>query len=508
MRKIKDFIVRHKYPLFFLLVAFVILSFTSKNSFFYKFNNWVDVNAFFTVGKGMMNGVVPYKDIFEQKGPILYLIYGIGYLFSHNSLHGAFILEVISFTVFLYFIHKTISMYFDKKYSFILIPILACIVTTCFAFTHGGSCEEFCLPFMAISLYYFVKHFKEKPLTDKEVYINGLMAGIVLLMKYTILGFWIGFGFFIFIDYIFIKKKVKESFLFCIKFLIGMLIPFIIAVIYFLIIGGLKDFIEQYFIINMTAYPNGNKLSILQKIYRIVRSSYRSVRLNGPVIISLIMFMPVLVWFIKDKNKYFKFSLIGLMGFTFFFIYFGLKYYPYYFLPCTLFTIIALMGLLSIFKKHIDKIINKKYMYIVFVLIFIICGTLSYFGSQNRKELFKTEDYYFQYKYAEYINKYDNPTLLNMGTLDVGLYTVAEIIPTTKYFEVQNFDYNVYPYNIDALNEYAKNKETMFIIYASGSSKVPSVITDNYDLVLNDEYTFEGSHKYAFLYKVKGLEEK
>ena len=48
----------------------------------------VDGNAFFTMGKGMFNGKVPYKDLFEQKGPLLYLIYGIGYLISHDTLLG------------------------------------------------------------------------------------------------------------------------------------------------------------------------------------------------------------------------------------------------------------------------------------------------------------------------------------------------------------------------------------------------------------------------------------
>ncbi len=507
MKKIKNFIIKHKFPIFFFFVAFVILLFTSKNSFIYRFNTWVDANAFFTMGKSMVRGVIPYKEIFEQKGPLLYLIYGIGSLISYTSFHGVFILEVISFTVFLYYVHKIFSMYLDKKYSFILIPIVAFAITTTKAYTHGGSCEEFCLPYMAISLYYFIRHFKEKPLTNKEIIINGLMAGIVLTMKYTILGFWIGFGFFIFLDLI-IKKKIKESFMFCIKFLIGMSIPFIIFVIYFLITGGLKEFIDDYFIINMTAYPNSEKLTIFRKLYRIARSVYRSINLNFPFIAPLIYAMPITVWFIKDKNKYLKFSLIGLMGFTFFFIYFGLKYYIYYIIPTTIFIVITLLGVVSILDKYISKIINKKYMYIVFSIIFVLFGFLSYYYSQNKDEIMLSRDSYFQYKYADYINKYDNPTLLNMGTLDVGVYTTSGVIPTTQYFEVQNFEYKLYPYNIDSLNRNAKNKDTMFIVYATWNTNIPKEISDNYDKVYEDIYYFEGSKRYAFLYKVKGLEEK
>ena len=91
---------KYKYYLYCLLVSFIILMFTSKNSFLYPFNDWVDANAFFTMGKSMFQGVVPYKDLFEQKGLILYFIYGIGSLISFKSFIGVFILEVISFSIF------------------------------------------------------------------------------------------------------------------------------------------------------------------------------------------------------------------------------------------------------------------------------------------------------------------------------------------------------------------------------------------------------------------------
>ena len=57
---------------FCLLTATMILLFCSQNSPLYPMNDWVDVNAFFTVGKGMMNGLVPYKDLFEQISLPLY----------------------------------------------------------------------------------------------------------------------------------------------------------------------------------------------------------------------------------------------------------------------------------------------------------------------------------------------------------------------------------------------------------------------------------------------------
>ena len=50
MASIKNIIIKYKFQLFCILVSFFMLLFTSKNSFFYTFNDWVDANAFFTMG--------------------------------------------------------------------------------------------------------------------------------------------------------------------------------------------------------------------------------------------------------------------------------------------------------------------------------------------------------------------------------------------------------------------------------------------------------------------------
>ena len=105
MKKISDYLDNKKIIIAILLVASIFtLLICSKNSPLYPYNDWVDGNAFFTMGKGMFNGKVPYKDLFEQKGPLLYFIYGIGYLISHDTFLGVYLLEVISYTIFGYFL--------------------------------------------------------------------------------------------------------------------------------------------------------------------------------------------------------------------------------------------------------------------------------------------------------------------------------------------------------------------------------------------------------------------
>ena len=501
----KRIISKYKFYIFALIIAFIALLFTSKNSFIYVFNDWVDANAFFTVGKSMFNGVVPYKDLFEQKGLYLYLIYGIGYLFSRTSFHGVFILEVISFSVFLYYMHKIFKIYFNEKYSYVLLPIMAYIITTCTSFVHGGSCEEFALPYMAISLYYFIRHFKEKPLTKKEIIINGIMAGLVLMMKYTLLGLWIGFGMFMALDYL-RKKKIKEAFLFCMLFLVGMAIPFTIGLIYFLINHGVKAFIKDYFIINMTTYGH-SKIGIITRLKVMIKGISKLLRVNGKIISGLICFQPLLLLGIRDKENYLKISLIGIMFLTIFFITWGLVFYLYYLLPVIIFTAFSIIGIVSFLSKYVDKYLNNKLIIIPIVLVIIGSIILCYSRANYKEYRSYSKNHFFQYKYANYINSFKDPTLLNMGALDAGLYTTSGIIPNTKFFEVQNINYESFPDNIDEMEKNVKNKDVKFILYYTrhGIDSVPSYIYDNYKLVFNDLYKFEGRKFNALLFQLKEL---
>ena len=94
-------------------------------------NDWVDVNCFFTMGRGILDGLVPYRDLYEQKGPVLYFVYAIIALFSRDSFFGVYLLEVITFALFLYFSGKLAQLYLgSSRVVYFLITILAAAVVT------------------------------------------------------------------------------------------------------------------------------------------------------------------------------------------------------------------------------------------------------------------------------------------------------------------------------------------------------------------------------------------
>ena len=84
------------------LASLAVLTVCSKNSFVYPMNDWVDVNCFFTVGRGITHGLIPYRDLYDPKGPLLYFVYALAALISEHSFLGVFVIETLLFALLLF----------------------------------------------------------------------------------------------------------------------------------------------------------------------------------------------------------------------------------------------------------------------------------------------------------------------------------------------------------------------------------------------------------------------
>lgn len=446
-----------------VFISTIFLLICSKNSPLYIMNDWVDANAFFTVGKSMMRGLIPYRDLFEQKGPLLYLIYGIGSLISYNSFTGVFILEVISFSIFLYYIEKIAALFMEIKKSILTLPIITFGIVTLKSFSHGGSAEEFTLPLLAISGYYLIKYLKSdsSKMDSKELFINGFMAGMVLLIKYTLLGFHFGFMVIIFL-YQLKDKKYKDAFISCLIFLLGMALPVLPWLIYFSLNNALYDFFNVYFIINIKSYPV--KASIGAKIIKTFTLLFKNIFKN------YILFLGIVVGFIalfmKENifaKKYSKLALLLCLLTTGIFIYIGGTNFHYYSLPLSIFIIIGISLLLKIYPFKI-----KWYTYF-FVLSILI--PLTFKLSSNTLMLKKKNSDYAQIIFSDIIKQNNDKSLLNYGFLDGGFYLEAEVIPKYYYFMKNNIPYKNYPEMMDEQDRYVDEAKVNFIIVKNTISK-------------------------------------
>jgi len=502
--KISDKNCKFFIVLYALFNAILFLFICSKSSPLYVLNDWCDANSFFTMGKGMANGLIIYKDLFEQKGPLLYLIHAISYFISNNTFLGVFIFEIISFTVFLYFTGKIITLYCRKVHLVWSIPLISFSILSSFVFIFGDSAEEFCLPFLSISLYYFFNYYKNifpNKMPAKQIMLNGFIAGCVLWIKYTILGFWIGFAAFLCIGLL-INKKVKEAFLSGVYFIIGMIIATIPWILYFIVNNALGNMIEVYFIVNMSAYSES--ASILKRvIMAIVHALAYAKKLWLFSIITGIGYMYIIVTKKIIENIYGKIALTLTVLVSIICIYYGTNY-RYYFLILMPYIVLGIIAIIKMLEKYAnEKLLNLLFLFTPLYIIgftILTCAISPNFGFRKAKK----EDL-VQYQFAEIINQKEHATLLNYGFLDGGFFTVTDISPNVKYFSAPNIKYENYPEIIDEQNRYIKEALVDFIVIKvenQDQGKDIPYLYENYEKI-KERLVVEEAKYYYMLFEKK-----
>ena len=436
----------------------------TKSSPLYPFNDWVDTNASFTMGKAMMNGRVLYRDIFDQRGPLLYFLYGLAYLIANTSFIGVFIFEVLSFSIFLFFSYKIFLLFLDAVYTLISLPILAFLILNLNSFSHGGSPEELCLPLVAIGLYHILAYFKNlypEPMPYRWVLINGIIAGCVVWIKYSLLGFWIGWMFSILIIQFFkhsYSRAIKSSLL----FISGMLLATIPWVIYFGVNNAILDFIKSYFVINITNY---SRLLSLETNIGFVLIGIIIPLLSNPLSIGLLYF-GLIVFIIHRKfsqDCLVKMSILFCFFFLSLSVYGGGRGYVYY---SFIFSPFIIFGFIVIFQTIYDKFDEIRLMKFIYIIIGLVFGLISYtlLYHHNIEMINLNKEDLVQYQYAKIINQNKDATLLNYGSLDGGFYTTTGIVPKIKFFQNLNIDYSRYPVIMDEQNRYIKEQLVDFIV--------------------------------------------
>ncbi len=497
---------------FCFLTAFLLLMICSRSSFLYPCNDWNDANSYFTMGKAMMNGQVIYRDLYDQKGPYLYLLYGVAYLLSNTSFAGVFVFEILAIGLFLVSGYKILRLYCSENISLFLIPVLAAVTLSSKSFYWGGAAEEFCLPFFGFSLYYSLVYFKEQyedvP-AYRMIFINGIFAGIMMQVKYTMLGFY--FAWMAMMALAFVLKKDWKGFIKgCLIFLGAMVLTAIPWLIYFGINGALYNWYQCYIYNNIFLYSNltqadnglGNRIYVLAKLLLWLFLD------NLPYFIFIVIGV---IWMVCSfRTKWVeKLNIVMLCGFLFLGIFVGGSTLPYYSIPLMVFTVLGMilpgMLLMKSFRKLSGKLfvrfreISRKAVTLVSLLGIMAAGMcFAYQLSMNSYFMQQEKEDYFLYRFAEIINQEDDPTLLNVGCLDAGLYTVADIMPTCKFFQTNGIGFEEM---FEEQAAYIREGKTEFVL--ARNDWVPEGIDIHYALVAEEEYEWDGVQFTYTLYQKK-----
>ena len=116
--------IDRKRVLFSIVTAFFLLLICTKCSPLYPFNDWVDVHCYLTIGRGIKHGLVPYRDLYEQKGPFLYFIVALATFVSERSFVPLFVIECLAFSMFIYQTIKIVFLWTENRIVYVAAPLI------------------------------------------------------------------------------------------------------------------------------------------------------------------------------------------------------------------------------------------------------------------------------------------------------------------------------------------------------------------------------------------------
>lgn len=147
-----------------------------------------DSGVFLYTGWRMLNGEIPYLDIWEHKPPFIFLINALGLALGDGSRWGVWALEVIFLLAAALLAHNLSKKLFGPAPAYVCVLML--LLSFLFIIQDGNFTTEYALPiqFAALALAYRVV---TKRGSHLDVFGIGALGSVAFFTKQTAIGVWI-----------------------------------------------------------------------------------------------------------------------------------------------------------------------------------------------------------------------------------------------------------------------------------------------------------------------------
>ncbi|MDR2748485.1 MAG: hypothetical protein LBB10_01100 [Bifidobacteriaceae bacterium] len=375
----------------FIVFAIFIALFRYQTSLIWSSDNGLDIYVYQIIGNAWNHGVLPYKDLFDMKGPAWYMLWFVFAFISPWSNTAPFIFLIFIYTISFIFAFKILKLFLSNFASYLVsvIYIFIAFTTDCTytGFSSSFYVEEIIYPIALLFIYTILKDFYFKQKVNRYVYfINGVLFGFIVWSKYQLIGIWAGITFGLLIYAIGKKIKWKKLLQNMLIFLSGLALftIFIIFVLY--LNGNLRDMFRCYFFSKPGNYSLYQIIADWPNIHDFL--FYSNFLYLGSIWSILIIILLVSLFF-KSPFKNFRIVIISCFVINSF-VETVLLYHPYNWQVVFIPTIFAFIFLGYTFRKFEPKKFFKKSLAIglsvLFLMIFYI--QISVFHDDDRVSVF------------------------------------------------------------------------------------------------------------------------
>ena len=461
-----------------LIIISIIICFGSTLSPISNEYIGVDSSVFIYTAKQMLNNKVPYLDVFDHKGPLLYVINALGLIIGNNNVLGIWILETVAVCLTLVFLFKIAFKITNNHAKSMLATLLSAITLTVF-FDEGNLTEEFALPFITISLYIFVLFILDSTLINKRnIFFTGLFFGAVLLLRPNMISVWLVYYPLLAIKLLKEKeyKKLWQLFIYSIIGVITLVLPFVLYLIYK---SAWKDFIYSYLIFNFNYTSIGDKTLI--EVIKFFLSKNK---------IFYIAFLSIFIFTNKKKeNAWIYLASILFLLISFYLVVMQKLSYLHYAIVLTPSVIIP-------FSRLIKYIESKHLIYAFIVLVSLSLSERVL--NEIEKVISKDDKPYIEISNYIKENTTDNDKILVLGNKCL-IYLLSNRDSSSKYpyqVPISNIDKKI---EEEIITDLDKCDSNLIVIFSLINPNIENKLSQ---LINKEKYTI--SNQYEFILLKKG----
>lgn len=328
-----------------LSILFVlIMSYTTSPLYGQGYTFAGDSTIFQLIGKAWSDGYVPYLELFDHKGPVIFFIDMLGFSLCGNKI-GVCLIQIISIFISAIFVYKLVRM---KTTSWMaLLGTVITFLSLSYTYSAGNSTEEFSLPFLCASVYFIFKYYNNMDNSVKHprqyAFFYGVSFSAMLLMRVTNAVILCSFVLAIMI-YLILKKEWKNLFQNAVYFILGCFVIIVPFYLYFNHFGVAYDMLYATILYNMKYATNmGTKnikeclqllsfsyplliLVFVDLTYLIKKRNWMSLGVLLAAVLELYLFyssalfghyymvllicLPMAIFFVLDEKEYFMSSAL------------------------------------------------------------------------------------------------------------------------------------------------------------------------------------------------------
>ena len=408
----------------------------------------------------MVAGKMPYRDLFEHKGPITYFVAWFCCLFS-NPYRVVWIIEVLCCSWFLLVCYR-IARHWLNQFAGLCVALLVAVAMFsgwCRACV-GDTVEEYCLPIFAYGLLCLVDFlFDQKQFGCKRSLYLGIMMGLLFWLKFTML-FAMAAPLLIWLIISMVRKDTRTAWRNMAFMLLGVCVVTLPTLIICVCLNILPDLWQVYFYVNIFCY--NNQISWFNLLY-----SVGLFWVSGIIMVMLIV--GGVVWLVMHGWR----SGTGRLLITALAVHFGLvmfsnmsllgAHYYLQLLPWAVFGAVAIVQWLGK-KITINRALPVLYLNMV-VMGVILCVPFA----TIIQEIGRERNTYVPYQVAQTIHEYDQQngtqaTLFTYKLPEYGFYNALGQAPHVKYFAQNGFSETGLPVMYQAFHDYIITKSTNFVV--------------------------------------------